>query len=36
MNNAWNDIEKLLEQIFFCDREITERKIEGALRVLAN
>lgn len=36
MNDIWNDIENLMEQIFFCDKEITERKIEGALRVLAN
>ena len=35
MNDIWNDIENLMEQIFFCDKEITERKIEGALRVLA-
>lgn len=36
MNDIWNDIENLMEQIFFCDKEITERKIEGALCVLAN
>lgn len=26
MNDIWNDIENLMEQIFFCDKEITERK----------
>ena len=36
MNDIWNDIESLMKRIFFCDKEITERKIEGALRVLAN